>query len=370
MFRLTRRAVIALSLAAPLALAACGESAPAPQPIPFTGAAVVGDGNGRYTLAWMAPEGTAVKVYAGTDPADIGRDKEVGAGGANGHIVAALPAGPRWYFEFTPENGATLVMGERGLFLESIPNLRDVGGYRADDGRWVKMGRLFRADQLDKVSDEDFAVFETLGLKLICDFRDARERAAGADRIPAGTELMIADVVGESGDGFGAVLGDLDATLAYLRETPGEDIMIEANRSFVSSASARAAYKATFERLADPAALPALFHCTAGKDRTGWGAAVLLTLLGVPEDLVMHDYLLSNRYLARKNGTLLAAFPSELAEAMMPLVGVKEEYLLAAFDEVQTTYGSFDAYIKDGLGLSDQTIAALKDNFLTPEIAP
>ena len=81
----------------------------------------------------------------------------------------------------------------------------------------------------------------------------------------------------------------------------------------------------------------------------------------------MHDFMLSNRYLIQKNRLQLAAFPSDIAKAMLPLVEVKEEYLQAAFDEVQKTYGSFNAYIKDGLGLSEQTIAALKNNFLTSD---
>ena len=90
---------------------------------------------------------------------------------------------------------------------------------------------------------------------------------------------------------------------------------------------------------------------------------MLLTLLGVPHETVMFDYMLSNTYLRQKNTALLAAFPPDLAKAMAPLMGVKEEYLQAGFDEVQATYGSFEAYIRDGIGLSDETIAGAQGKF-------
>ncbi len=365
-----RRAALALFLTAPLILAGCGEQTAAPKPIPITDAAVSGDGTGRYTIAWIAPNVDTVTVYAGTDPSNVGREREVGSGGANGHLAVELPADTRWYFEFVPNDGGALVIAQRGLGLATVPNLRDAGGYRTTDGRWVKVGRVYRSDQLDKVSDADFAAMKDLGLKLICDFRTETERAAGADRVPEGTEHMIADVSGNSGGGLGAVLGDPSRMGEVLSQISAEEIMMMANRAFVSSDSARAAYKSTFERLADSGSLPTLFHCTAGKDRTGWSAAVLLTILGVPRDIVMHDYMLSNTFLAQKNRALLENFPPELAQQMIPLVGVRESYLNAAFEEVENTYGDFETYVRDGIGLSDDTVAALKANFLTPETAP
>ena len=369
MLVLIRHSVLMLTLIAVFALSGCGGKISAPQPIPITSAAIVGDGKGRFTLAWTAPEDTIITIYAGTDPVNIGRNREVGAGGANGHIIVSLPAGPRWYFEFVPQRGGTLLMAERNLHLTSIPNLRDVGGYRTSDGRWVKMGKLFRSDQLDKVTDEDFIALSSLGLKLICDFRSEVERAAGADRVPTGAAHMIADVIGDKEHGFMKILGDTNAVMTYLSATPGEQIMLDGYRSKVTAKSSIEAYNATFNRLADPYALPALFHCTAGKDRTGWSTAILLTLLGVPQETVMHHFMLSNRYLIQKNDLQLAALPPDLAKAMLPLVEVREEYLQAAFDEVQKTYGSFNAYIKDGLGLSEKTISDLKNNFLTPDTA-
>jgi protein-tyrosine phosphatase len=365
MITFIRRAAFALLLTVPFAIAGCGQRAP--EPIPITEAAVVGGAPGVYTLAWSAPETvTSVTVYAGTDPLNVGREREVGKGGAAGHLVVSLPVNSHWFFEFVPETGSPLVMGARRLNFESVPNLRDVGGYRTADGRWVKMGRVYRSDQLDKISDEDFERLKDLDFKLICDLRTDDERAEGADRVPPNTEHMIADVTGDGSTGLGAILGDTTDVAGMLSRMPGEEILKTANREFVTSEPARAAYKAVFTRLADPASLPTLIHCTSGKDRTGWGAAALLTLLGVPQDMVMFDYMMSNRSLQQKNRETLAAVPEDLREAMLPLVGVRQEYLQAALDEVQATHGSIEAYFKDGLGLTDENIAALRENFLTP----
>ena len=355
----------ALVLTAPLALAACSQEPSGP--IPFTEVAVVEGNPGSFTIVWRAPDPvTTVKVYAGTDPNNVGHEREVGAGSANGHVVVSLPAGPRWYFEFVPDTGGALVMTDHRIPLVSLPNTRDIGGYRTTDGRWVRMGRVFRSAQLDAVSDEDYDVLQSLGLNLICDLRTGDERTRAPSRLPEGADVLVANVNGDGPDGLGGQLGDTSDIAALLAERTGEEILDLSNRAYVTSAPARTAYGTLFARLADPASLPTLIHCTSGKDRTGWASAALLTLLGVPEDMVMFDYMRSNRALTPRNRAILASAPPELGEAMIPLLTAREEYLRAAFEEVTSTYGNIEGYFKEGLGLSEETIAALKANFLTP----
>jgi len=142
-------------------------------------------------------------------------------------------------------------------------------------------------------------------------------------------------------------------------------MMSTVNRQFVSLPSAKDAYGRLFDRLQAPAASPLVYHCTAGKDRTGWATAVLLTLLGVPRETVMADYLLSNDYLVQKNQATLSAMSPELAAKFGPALTVRAAYLQAAFDEVEQRYGSFDRYLKDGLGLDAAAVARLRERFLT-----
>jgi len=104
----------------------------------------------------------------------------------------------------------------------------------------------------------------------------------------------------------------------------------------------------------------ALFHCTAGKDRTGWTAAVLLSIAGVDEATVMSNYLATNDYTAARVAATLAAMPASMAEIYAPLMGVEASYLQAGLDEISADYGNMENYLKQGLGLSQETIYVLR----------
>ena len=119
--------------------------------------------------------------------------------------------------------------------------------------------------------------------------------------------------------------------------------------------SATLKFRKLFLALGDEQQLPAVFHCTTGKDRTGWSAAALLTLLGVPGDVVMEDYLRSNDYILPAYQKVIDDFVAAGGEKEIPqaILGVKKEYLEAAFDEMQTKYGTIENYFADGLGIID-----------------
>ena len=338
------------------------------QAIPFGAASVSDAGSHGYKLDWAASGPTSVAVYAGTDPAHIGRDHLVGQGAATGTLtVDSLPAAPRWYFELVPDRGGSLVIADRSLHLASAPNFRDAGGYRTADGKWVRMGLLYRSDQLDHLTPADLDTLHGDNIHLVCDLRTDIERKQGQDRLPPGAQAMIADVAGgdSSSSGIAKLLGSGAGAEETLGHGRGVQLMIDANRQFVTTQTAKAAYKALFERLADPAMLPGTFHCTAGKDRTGWAEAVFLSIMGVPRDTIMRDYLLSNDFLAAKNQRMVQMVKGHIDPALLePLLGVRAEYLQAGFDAVDKDYGSMDRYVHDGLGLSDATIQALRSEFL------
>jgi len=338
------------------------------QAIPFVVADVAGVNDHAVSISWNAPAAASVTIYAGADSAKIGHDHKVGAGGTKGSIaVADLPPASRWYFELAPDHGAPLVVADRSLHLATAPNFRDAGGYRTADGKWVKMGMLYRSDQLDRLSPADLTTLHADGIHLVCDLRTDVERSQGKDRLPEGAESLIADVAGSdsSSSNLAKMLSDSKHAEQVLGGGKAAQLMIDANRQFVGMPSALKAYKALFERLADPAMLPAVYHCTAGKDRTGWAEAVFLSIMGVPRETIMQDYLLSNRYLEGKNQKMLAMLKGHMDPAWLePLLGVRPEYLDAAFDEVNKRYGSMDNYLRQGLGLSDRTLQSLRHEFL------
>ena len=137
-------------------------------------------------------------------------------------------------------------------------------------------------------------------------------------------------------------------------------------REFVSLPSAKGEFRKLFLGLGDTEQLPALFHCTTGKDRTGWAAAALLTLLGVPKDAVMQDYLRSNDYISPKYQKVIDAFVAAGGDASIPpaILGVKKEYLEAAFDELQTKYGTIENCFSEGLGIDAAQQQALRDLYV------
>ena len=354
--------VLALAVAASVAVAVPGAPAGAAADgaaIPFTAATVSFPPGGPAVVSWKAPGVDEVTVYAGTSP-KVGTDQEVGGGKGTGSVtVTDLGAAPRWYFRLQPDAGRPLVVADRSLHLASAPNFRDVGGYRTSDGKWVRMGVAYRADALDKITPEENATIQALGIKVICDFRTDAERAKAPDVAVAGATNVIDDVAGSDASGAAAatetaIRAALDAGDAeFVKKTFGE---VQAD--LVTADGAQAAYHSVLERLSDRATLPTVFHCTAGKDRTGWGTAVLLTALGVPREAVEADYLLSNDAAVVKYGALATDPVYSYA------VGVKPEYIDASFAAVDDEFGSFAKYVRTGLDIDAATLARLRKNFL------
>ncbi len=249
--------------------------------------------------------------------------------------------------------------------LQGAPNFRDLGGYQTEDGRRVKPGMLFRSDQLDRLTDADLAAMEGLHLAYVVDLRTESERAREPDRLPRGAKPLILDV---SADADGSLGGDMRKAQAEITAGRGVELLEAANRDFVSLPSAQAAYRALVALVADPATGPLVYHCTAGKDRTGWASAVLLSILGVPRERIYYDYLASNAYLAQKNAGILASLKASGAPIdpanLEPVLGVRRAYLDSAFAEVDRVYGTMDAYFREGLGLSDAQIETIRSKYL------
>jgi protein-tyrosine phosphatase len=329
--------------------------------IPFDSANVASEDGHRFVVSWSAPAISHVRVLASTDPERWTQARLVGQGAGTGQAaVTDLPAAPRWYFRLAPDHGEPLLIADRSLHLSTAANFRDAGGYRTTDGKWVRVGLVYRSNGIEHLTDEELAEVGRLHIKLVCDLRTAEEIRRGPDRAPPGVEDISADVLADDAEFIhslmsgGARDGSTGGPLSH------EQLEQRIYRDFVRLPSAQRAYRQLFERLADPAALPTVFHCTAGKDRTGWAQAVFLSLLGVPRATIVADYVLTNEYL---RGAALASVRQ--ASPSTPSKVVADPAALdAAFDEVTRDFGSFDHYLRKGLQLSDATLEALRRNFL------
>lgn len=263
----------------------------------------------------------------------------------------------------------------RGLGLQGAPNARDLGGLVAGDGRKVPAGRLFRTSALGRLTGADVDRLRELGLRTLVDLRDVSEVAlALPDRLPDPppriAALPIYDPRHPVFTYVAAVLLGQDHGEDYqvLAEEGTPGAMAAIYRWFVHDETVRERFGQAVRLLADPGRLPALVHCTAGKDRTGWLTAIVLTILGVDRAEIEADYLATNEAAAEVNEAVLRAMRQQRPEldedAVRPVLAARGEYLAAAYAEVGRLYDTFDAYLRHGLGLDDAVLDAVRANLL------
>ncbi|HEY6431303.1 MAG TPA: tyrosine-protein phosphatase [Acetobacteraceae bacterium] len=238
----------------------------------------------------------------------------------------------------------------RSVVLSGASNVRDLGGWPAEGGR-VRFGRVFRGAALSGLTEADAEVLSGLGVRIVCDLRGTEECAAAPTRLAGVTihSLPIEPSVGAS-------LRDIAAT----RAATGEDALVLMRQAYVAYAMEWGhRYRAMFDLLADaPGAL--LLHCSAGKDRTGFGAALILTALGVPREAVMQDYLASNR-LWRGDASMAVGLPPEMAAHFLL---VRAELLEAALAAIDEAHGGFERYAEAELGLDTGKRQRLRDRLI------
>ena len=258
--------------------------------------------------------------------------------------------------------------------LVGAANLRDLGGLATTGGRTVQTGRLFRSGHLCDLEVPDRATIDALGLRTIVDLRRPTEVATRPHPDLPGCEVVGISVSDDDNE-FAVVANamvDPDA------EPLGPDHVTSYFRTLVTDRLDR--YLPVFEVATDPDRLPLLFNCTAGKDRTGVVAAVLLRILGVDDDTVMADYLLSNEVrrtwieaaetdhrqrIAHRFGVAPHEVPEERMASSRALLWCREEYLRVVLDTAETRWGSWDAFVADGLGIENTRLAAFRTAVLS-----
>jgi protein-tyrosine phosphatase len=262
----------------------------------------------------------------------------------------------------TPSTAHTRVLPFKGT-----SNFRDLGGYLTTEGWSVKWGVLYRAGHLAKLRNGDLRLFETLDIHTLVDLRSRIERERDPDRLPAEHHIHVfaLPVLDKGNEMIHEVSrrmrdNDFDGYDPDLK-------MAEAYRQFVTEFSEP--YRQFVHAVLAAGGAPVLWHCTAGKDRAGFAAALILRLLGVPHAIVVQDYLLSACYLRPRPGLLwllrLTRGPRAV-RIVKTLVQVKERWLQGAFDAIDERWGSLDAYAKQALQLSPASISRLRQTLLDP----
>ena len=240
----------------------------------------------------------------------------------------------------------------RPIALEGASNFRDLGGYQGLDGRQLQWRKLYRSAHLAHLTQDDLNQLKALGVSRSADFRGLGESAHLAYDWPQLNRhaLTVEPTVVQRAQSMIEKGQDLTASDTV-------ELMHDTYRSFVNIYSARFADFFTLLQRNDD---PLVFHCTAGKDRTGWAAALLLTALGVDEEQIMDDYLLTNQYFKRP-----AQMYGQLSEeALDALWRVQPSYLMASVDVVRAQHGSVDRYLSQVLGIDGTARERLAELYL------
>ena len=309
-------------------------------------------------------------VHVGTNPHDLSQMLPiVSVCGAREAIVSGLNSAVRHYFYLAFQGGAwdgrSFIAAERTLPLQNGVNFRDAGGYYTQDGQMVRWGKLYRSGSISRLTPADLTYLQRLEIRLVCDFRSQGEREKQPDLLPAVPGLVERPLSMESVDRWERLRG---AYTVFFRKQRLDDFLLDGYRRVMIDSNAHHIGE-LFQRLADPQQLPAIVHCTAGKDRTGLVVALLLLTLGVPEETVLADYTMSNLFYDHFRAGI-AADLKQIApwgislDDLQDLLLVKAKTLQGALDHLRQRYGSVESYLRNQAGVPDETLAQLRQDWL------
>jgi protein-tyrosine phosphatase len=245
----------------------------------------------------------------------------------------------------------------RKVYVQGALNFRDLGGYTTSDGHHVKWHVLYRSADISKLTPADLDTLNARHIVYDVDLRGVQESAKAPDKLNAGTDYILCPA------GSDSLNAAMFKNLAGM--TSGGDSMMLV--WYTNTAYLTARYKPFFGKLlVVPSGDALLFHCTAGKDRTGIGAALLLYALGVPYETIRQDYAATNYYRAPDNDRAISSMTAmHIGEPVVrAMMSADPQYLDATFDALRKQYGSIDNYLRQQLGLDQQHLALLKQKFL------
>jgi protein-tyrosine phosphatase len=321
--------------------------------------------DGQMQLDWTDWAGsTPVSVWKAASPDAKGRALSlVSRNDKDGGEILSTEPGTRPYFLIKAANGKRIWVAERVLSLTGGQNFRDIGGYTGLKGKTVRWGQVFRAASMAGYAPADQALLKQIGVSSIIDLRSTGERKGDANSWMAGAGLGYWSRDYELSGGNLGGLASMDRSKITADMMRG--LMIKGYQGFPKEQAP--SYREMFARLIGKPA-PLALNCTAGKDRTGLGTALILTALGVSYETVKADFLISNTALdVSKPGAdrmlraVGAALPPEVAA---PLIGVEGQYLDAAFAKIKADYGSVEAYLEKELGVDAKALKLLRKRLL------
>lgn len=277
-------------------------------------------------------------------------------------IIADNPASPRSYYLLKPENAPGIWTAERRVIMEGLVNFRDLGGYQTTGGERIRWGMIYRGDSLQRANDADKERFRQLNIQEVYDFRRDDEVEKSPNRFPEEHPVHYHHMPVAHGEfNFMTAMERLKKNSA---DTIDDKTII--NGYLDNTVKYATTWGAVISRLAEDDCPPLFFHCTAGKDRTGICAALLLSALDVPEETIKSDYLLSNRYI-RDVWLRVEKMIEEQGidpEKLKPFFTAPEYAIDAMLQYLNSNFGSVVGFLHEKADVKTSTINLLKTRLL------
>lgn len=263
--------------------------------------------------------------------------------------------------------------GER-ITLDSLSNTRDLGGLPTQDGRQVKHKRLIRSGTLTRATERDINVLvQEYKVRHVIDLRTDDERKNAPDPIEEFIGVRFVNIPLMSAEALGVTRTDMEKLMQTIKTIAANPVsmMTSIYPAILTDENSRVGLRQFFQELLSRDEEEALlWHCTAGKDRVGLSTVLLLKTLGVPWEIVVQDYLATNKYMHENTREIEAALDAyniaeELRESLLVLNSADVRFLQSAIDAVDIRYGGLDAYIREALGVDKEAQAELRRKYLT-----
>lgn len=295
-------------------------------------------------------------------------------------IVLPVSEGP-YYFIAKSKTSSTNIFSERVIPLNNARNVRDMGGYQTNDGKFVKWGLLYRGDHLQNLDSEDISLLQKMEIQTIVDYRSEHELVFYPNKEIPGVKKVIQCDPKSSFSESSAMAVDLDSENAQMVNSlkngsvapqyingKGDNVIL-GYRELVTSESARKAYREFLILCTESENLPLIHHCRGGKDRTGIGAMLLLLVLGVREEDIVKDYILTGEIRRERNQVKYEQYRkltdnTDYLDYLMTLLATRAEFIEAAIKMVKDMYGTTDDYMIQHLGLSMEQLNKVREIYL------
>ncbi|WP_440897816.1 tyrosine-protein phosphatase [Amphibacillus sp. Q70] len=354
------------------------------QPYTISGVNVQRSGD-QLTIMLENTSKPTYQLYVGKTP-NVEAINELIATSSMGDFTVTLPVaeGP-YYFVIKAEGFQTQIFGERVIQLDGAINIRDMGGYKTNDGRVTKWGLLFRGDQLSKLTVNDIKLLEKMNLTTIVDYRSDHERTLNPNKeITTVKNTYQCDPQSSFSEAAANAIdlhsenvklvsalkeGKVDAR--YINDK-GENV-IEDYQELITSEKAKEAYGKLLSLSTRKENVPLLHHCRGGKDRTGLGSLFLLLVLNVKEEEIIRDYVLTGIIRKERNQLKyeqykdLTSNKSYLAY-LMAMIETREVYIKASINKIKELYDSIDTYMIKHFGLTKEEIEEMRAFYLEESV--